>query len=104
MENRLNKVRLDLKSIFLIKDTAKKIFGKNCKVYLFGSRADINRRGGDIDIFVETDKEISIKDEIEFLTILEKKGLTRKVDLVVKSPNKKDKSIHKEAREKGVLL
>ncbi|RUM62158.1 MAG: nucleotidyltransferase domain-containing protein [Persephonella sp.] len=104
MENRLNKVRLDLKSILIIKDTAKKVFGDNSKVYIFGSRADINRKGGDIDIFVETDKEISIKDEIEFLTILEKKGLTRKVDLVVKSPNKKDKNIHKEAREKGVLL
>ncbi len=104
MENKSSKVRLDLKSILLIKDTAKKIFGKNCKVYLFGSRADINRRGGDIDIFVETEKEISVRDEIEFLTILEKKGLTRKVDLIVKSPNKKDKNIYKEAKEKGVLL
>jgi len=73
-------------------------------VYIFGSRADINRKGGDIDIFIETDKETSLKDELKFLVKIEKKGIERKVDLIVKTPHKKEKIILKIAKETGVLI
>ncbi len=97
------KIRLSEKEKKIIKETAKKYFGKNVKVYLFGSRADINKKGGDIDIFIETDTKASVLDEIRFLAELELKGIERKVDIVVKNPYKKDKNIYKEGR-KGVLL
>ena len=99
----MNQVRLSDKEIKIIKETAKKYFGENAKVYLFGSRIDLSKKGGDIDIFIETDKKTTIKDEINFLTEIELKGIERKVDLIVKNPFKKDKKIFEEAK-KGVLL
>ena len=78
------KVRLSDKEIQIIKETAREIFGNNAKVYIFGSRADLNKKGGDIDIFIETDKKTSLQDELKFLAKLEIKGIERKVDLVVR--------------------
>ncbi len=105
MENRNIKcLRLSEDEIRIIKETAKEIFGKDAKVYIFGSRVDLTKKGGDIDIFIEIDKIATIKDEIKFLAILERKGIERKVDLVVKSKNKKNKPIFEEAKRTGVLL
>ena len=97
------KVRLSEEELSLIKETAKKIFGENVEIYIFGSRADISKKGGDIDIYIETKKNVSIKDELKFLAELELKGISRKVDLVVKAPNKKHKPIFDEAK-KGVKI
>jgi len=33
---------------------AKEYFGNNIKLYLFGSRVDDSKRGGDIDLLIET--------------------------------------------------
>ncbi len=98
------RVRLSDEEIQIIKETAKEIFGERAKVYIFGSRANLNKKGGDIDIFIETDKKTYLQDELKFLAKLEIKGIERKVDLVVKNPYKKEKSIFKEAKEKGVLI
>ena len=97
-------IRLSENEIKIIKETAEEIFGNNTKVYIFGSRADLKRRGGDIDIFIETDKTTTVKDEIKYLAALEMKGIERKVDLVVKSKNKKNKPIFEEAKKTGILL
>ncbi len=97
-------VRLSEDEIRVIKETAEEIFGEGAKVYIFGSRADLTRKGEDIDIFVETDKITTVKDETKFLAVLERKGIEKKVDLVVKSKNKKNKPIFEEAKRTGVLL
>jgi len=39
----------------VIKETLLKHFGSGSKFYLFGSRADDTKRGGDIDLYIETD-------------------------------------------------
>ena len=98
------KIRLSNEEIKIIKETAREIFGEGVKVFIFGSRTDLKKRGGDIDIFIQVNKNIPSMLKLEFLVELEKKGIERKVDLILETPLTKRKSIHREAREKGVLL
>jgi len=98
------KIILSEGEIKIIREVSKKILGKKSKVYVFGSRVDLTRKGGDIDIYVETNRYVSIKDELKFLAELEIEGIERKVDLVVKAPNKKEKAIFKDAQHTGILL
>ena len=73
----------------------------DAKIFLFGSRVDDSKRGGDIDIFVNTLQNITLRDELSLLSSLEIKGISRKVDLIIQTPTKQKidffKSIEKEA-------
>ena len=62
-------MRLKKEEIKTIKDTIKK-FDKSAKIYLFGSRIDDNKRGGDIDILIDSPK-IGFKELIKIKGILE---------------------------------
>ena len=54
----------------------------NAKVYLFGSRADDAKRGGDIDLMVLNDKKIGVNDKIKFLSSFMTDYGEQKIDLV----------------------
>lgn len=74
-------------------------FGDDAKIWLFGSRADDQQRGGDVDIFVEAEpvdvmRKIKCKSALMDLFDL-------KVDLVV---GMGDKPIHRIAKARGVQL
>ncbi len=73
-------------------------------IYLFGSRADDNRRGGDIDLFITTSQHISLREKIDLLTRLERHGIERKVDLIIQKPEQKHETIYNEVLQKGVRL
>ncbi len=98
------RLRLSEEEIKIIKDTAKKVFGESVSVFIYGSRTDLNKKGGDIDILIKTEKEISLKKQLNFLAELELKGIERKCDLLILSKNSKIKSIHKTALETGVKI
>ena len=83
---------------------AKKYFGEDIKIYLFGSRVVDNKKGGDIDIFVESKNETSMQVELYFLRDIYKFVTERKIDLLIKTPSKKDKSIFTTAIEEGIEL
>lgn len=90
-----------------IKDVIEKFFGTKAEVYLFGSRADDNKKGGDIDLL------ISLTGECENLELKKIKSVTgiqfaigdQKIDLVVTPDILNDSRIVvREALEKGVRL
>ena len=96
-------MRLTTSEIIAIKSTVKTVY-KGGRVWLFGSRVDDRGRGGDIDLFVETLNKTTLKDKLRFLVQLEKKGIFRKVDVIVKNPDSEYRSIFETARKTGVLL
>jgi uncharacterized protein len=50
-------MRLKLKDVEFIKQTARDYFGKEAKIYLFGSRVSDHKKGGDIDLYIETNSK-----------------------------------------------
>lgn len=74
-------------------------YGSSAQVWLFGSRADDGQRGGDVDLYVETDaadvmRKVRCKADLTELFDL-------KVDLIVGTG---DKPIHRIAKSTGVRL
>ena len=97
-------MRLTKYQIELIKTLARKYFGRKAKVYLFGSRADDNKKGGDIDIYIETDVAKNVFDKkINMLIEMEKKLGQRKIDIVVNNFSS-NLSIYSVAKAEGILL
>jgi predicted nucleotidyltransferase len=87
-----------------ILETAVEVFGSKVSVYLFGSRVDDSKRGGDIDLYIKSDKPIEDKlnKKIKFLVELEQKIGEQKIDLVINSdPNR---LIERIAVEEGIKL
>ena len=73
------------------------------RIYLYGSRTDDTRRGGDIDIYLQASQPIELKARLRAQYRLQQACDTR-VDLLVKNPTQADLPIHQIAVERGVLL
>ncbi len=94
---RLNDFQLEA-----IKNSFIKIF-KNGQIYLFGSRVDDTKKGGDIDLYliVEDKTTLSMK-RIQFLVNLKKIMGEQKIDVVFqKDPTR---AIEQEAIKNGILI
>ena len=76
-------MRLNSKEVSVILKTFKEVFGDG-KVYLFGSRVDDSKKGGDIDLYLCPSKKYDNlqKKKIEFLVQLEKLLGEQKIDVV----------------------
>lgn len=89
-----------------IKKSVANLIGADSRVWLFGSRADDTKRGGDIDLLVETDQVLPSR--VAALCCLEGRLLKtlgdRKIDILIKDANTPEAPIHRAARERGVLL
>ena len=71
---------------------------------IFGSRADESQKGGDIDIYIQTDKKEDIlKSKLTFLREFDKLFGEQKVDLLVDNGTKKKKIFEIEIAKKRVL-
>jgi predicted nucleotidyltransferase len=88
----------------IIKEAAQNIYDKDAKIFIFGSRVDDTKKGGDIDIYIETPKHATIKDKLNFLVALENKIGEQKVDIIIKTPISKPKEIFEIAKNNGILL
>ncbi len=74
-------MRLDAKEQSAIKEAIKAL-DPNADIYLFGSRTDMNKRGGDIDILIMT-KILTSKDKISILCKIFEEIEEQKIDLVI---------------------
>ena len=70
-------------------------------VYLFGSRADDSKKGGDIDILILS-KKIKSADKIDLIALIFEKLEEQKIDIVI-APDT-TKPFVKLALEQGILL
>ncbi len=99
-------MRLSKHTITIIREAAKHHFGLQAKVWLFGSRIDDNKRGGDIDLYIEIDTPITervlktCRMNAEIQSILGE----QKIDILVSDPSHQRLRIHEIAKETGVLL
>ena len=97
-------MRLAKEQIIIIKHCVAIVFGENAKVYLFGSRVDDTKKGGDIDLYLEVDDRQSVfEKKLTLLSALRKNLGDQKIDLII-NDSSKEKDIYKIARTTGVLL
>ena len=92
----------------IIRATVAETFGVGADVWLFGSRVDDNKRGGDIDLLIETDQvdvDAIARAEIFFLTRIQEKLGEQKIDVLLDYPSRKTRPpIFSIAKQTGILL
>ncbi len=97
-------MRIKEEDLQQIKRIAKVYFGDDAKVYLFGSRVDDKKRGGDIDLYIETGlKENIVQRKIKMLGELQEILGEQKIDIVINT-FRSDKRIYQVAKNEGIAL
>lgn len=95
-------MRLSSSQIDAIKQETEHFFGAQAEVWLFGSRVDDTAKGGDIDLYVETDAaEVVLSAARARGELADRLG--RYVDLVVNN-HTKDEPIFHIAKTQGIRI
>jgi predicted nucleotidyltransferase len=101
-------MRLTQEQVNTIKRAVIDTFGNTASVWLFGSRVDDHKRGGDIDLLIETEEtdiKRMVKAELDFLVKLQMQLGEQKIDILVDYPTRQAKPpIIEVARQTGILL
>lgn len=95
-------MRLTTFEVTAIKQSAQEVFGSGVDVFLFGSRVDDDKRGGDIDLYIKTQTNNDLTHKIQFLIALEQKIGEQKIDVILAMD--KNRLIEQQAMNTGVLL
>lgn len=94
-------MRLDKNDINIILSTIEGIFG-SVKVYLFGSRLDEQKKGGDIDLFIVSEEKSNLfEKKIKVISKLER-ILHKPIDIVLHKNFERE--IEKEILKNSLLL
>lgn len=102
----LMNIRLREQDVQLIIQSFKECFGEHDHLWIFGSRVHMDKRGGDIDLYIEAldfDWKILYGQRQRFWIVLQERLGEQKIDLVLKDP-KQDLEIYKVARAEGIQL
>lgn len=98
----MNSMRLSKREIEAILQVAEDIYGTDVKVYLFGSRVDDSRRGGDIDLLVRTTSaNKGILDRVRMAARIKSLIGDQKIDII---GDYEDNQVVREALKNGILL
>lgn len=99
-------IRLNAKDLDCISKSFKKCFTKDDHLWIFGSRVDPTKRGGDIDLYIEVlDYDVikMLKARSCFWNDLQGSLGEQKIDIVIRDP-KQELLIYQIARTKGVQI
>ena len=81
-----------------------RLFGITACVYLFGSRVDDTKKGGDIDLYIETTRQENLFDKkIALLMALHKQLGEQKIDIIINDFSQ-EKMIYTIAKQTGIKL
>ncbi len=96
-------MRLSKRVITILKDSIKKSFG-DVNIYLFGSRTDDSKKGGDIDLAIDTNisREEFRKKKSLLLAMLTRVDFAYKIDIV--NFNTKDDLLYNEIQKNHIKL
>jgi len=99
-------MRLSKNQIEVIRRTVREVFGVEADVKLFGSRANDDARGGDIDLLVEM-PTIVVESERKTLQLVARLQLRlgdQPIDVLVLDPSTPRQPIHEQAIRTGIKL
>ena len=95
-------MRLNSETVQVLQKIFLQVFGKG-ELYLFGSRVDDARRGGDIDLYLVADNRDRMGEKrIEFLAQVKRQIGDQRIDLVL--DRGAGRPIDKIAMREGLLL
>ncbi len=98
-------VRLKQHEIDSLVERVKAQFGENAQVWIYGSRADDQAHGGDIDLYIETDLEQGLVEaKVELRVALDPVFGEQKIDLSVRCRSIPPTAFQELAKGSGVEL
>jgi len=99
-------MRITKQQVDILKEAVRNVVGEHAKVWLFGSRLDDSKKGGDIDIMIASDTPIDnsayVAAKIAAKTMLELGG--QKIDVIIEAPNLSKLPIHAVVHQTGIIL
>ncbi|MBX9637433.1 MAG: nucleotidyltransferase domain-containing protein [Nitrosomonas sp.] len=99
-------VRLSTKEIEAIRATVHRLLGDGACIRIFGSRARLDEKGGDIDILIETEQKTvdRVASACRLTSQLQLQLGDQKIDVIIVDPETREQPIHQIARQTGVML
>lgn len=95
-------MRLNQHYVQTIKESFNVVF-KSGEIYLFGSRVDDTKKGGDIDLYLVVDDKTELfRKKLKFLAKIKKVLGEQKIDIVFNTDT--TRLIEKEAKQWGIKL
>ena len=95
-------MRLSQNSINIFKEKFTEFFGEG-EIYLFGSRVDDTKRGGDIDLYLKVKNHNNLfEKKIQFLSRVKRELGEQKIDIVFNEDE--NRLIEQEALKWGIKL
>lgn len=102
------KVRLSDNDLNALKTIFHKYFLAKDRLWLFGSRVYLEKKGGDIDLYIETyieNMDLAIQKKINFIWDLEQIIGEQKIDVILNILNRKyELPIYKVAKDEGLRI
>jgi len=102
------RIRLKAEQINEIVRVFEEIFHQEDQLWIFGSRTNMEARGGDIDLYIETaetNAELVYNRKVKFIVALCKSLGDQKIDVVIRFINSNlQLPIYNEARNQGIRL